>query len=67
LLRTGALHLAPRPGRDSVLWWSFSTFARNRVKFAWLQRDPAYAHLQWVEITRPAQAREFIERLARSA
>ena len=52
--------------RESVLWWSFSTFARNRVKFAGLRRDPAYAHLQWVEVTRPAQAREFIEQLARA-
>lgn len=50
--------------RDSVLWWSFSTFARNRVKFAGLLGDPAYAHLQWVEITTPAQARELFARLA---
>lgn len=46
--------------RDSVLWWSFSTFARNRVKFAGLREDAAYGHLQWTEITRPALAKEFI-------
>lgn len=31
--------------RDSVLWWSYSTFARNRVKFAGLRDDPTYGHL----------------------
>lgn len=44
--------------RDSVLWWSYSTFARNQVKFARLRSDPAYGHLQWTEITRPVQARQ---------
>jgi adenylate kinase family enzyme len=50
--------------RDSVLWWSYSTFARNRVKFAGLRQDPAYGHLQWVELTKSSQAREFIQRHA---
>ena len=51
--------------RDSVLWWSYSTFARNRVKFAGLREDSAHGHLQWAEITRPAQALEFLDRQAR--
>lgn len=46
--------------RESVLWWSVSTFARNQVKFAGLRSDPAYGHLQWAEITRPVQARQLL-------
>lgn len=52
--------------RESVLWWSVSTFARNRVKFAGLREDPAYAHLEWVEVTEPSQARDFLGRQARA-
>lgn len=52
--------------RDSVLWWSYSTFARNRVKFAGLRSDPAYGHLEWTEITKPSRARAFISVHARA-
>ncbi len=52
--------------RDSVLWWSYSTFAKNRIKFAALREDAAYRHLEWTEITRPSRAREFIELHARA-
>lgn len=46
--------------RDSILLWSYTTFAKNRLKFASLRQDPRYAHLQWTEITRPSHARAFI-------
>lgn len=45
--------------RDSILLWSYTTFAKNRIKFPKLREDPRYAHLQWTEITRPSQAKEF--------
>jgi len=48
--------------RDSVLLWSYRTFETNRRKYAGLREDPRYAHLQWTEITRPSEARAFIER-----
>ena len=48
--------------RDSILLWSYRTFETNRRKYASLREDARYAHLQWTEITRPAQARAFIER-----
>ncbi|MBN3791856.1 toxin [Burkholderia sp. Ac-20353] len=52
--------------RDSVLLWSYTTFAKNRVKFASLRDDPKYAHLQWTEITEPARTNEFIALHARA-
>jgi adenylate kinase family enzyme len=46
--------------RDSVLLWSYSTYAKNQAQFTGLRGDPQYAHLAWTEITRPAQAREYL-------
>lgn len=48
--------------RDSILLWSYATFETNRRKYSALREDARYAHLQWTEITRPSQARAFIER-----
>jgi adenylate kinase family enzyme len=47
--------------RDSILLWSYTTFAKNRVKYSKLREDPRYSHLQWTEITQPRQARQFIK------
>ena len=47
--------------RDSILLWSWTSFARNRRKFAALRADPSYAHLQWTELTHPSQAQAWIE------
>ncbi|MDR0242160.1 MAG: toxin [Burkholderia sp.] len=52
--------------RDSVLLWSYTTFDRNRVKFAKLREDPKYAHLQWTELTAPSHTRPFIDMHARA-
>ncbi|VWC59402.1 toxin [Burkholderia contaminans] len=52
--------------RESVLLWSYTTFARNRVKFAGLRDDPKFAHLHWVEITSPSRTRSIIDMLARA-
>ncbi|MCA8152826.1 MULTISPECIES: hypothetical protein [Burkholderia] len=52
--------------RESVLLWSYTTFARNRIKFAALRDDPTFAHLHWTEITRPSHTRTVIDRLARA-
>jgi adenylate kinase family enzyme len=47
--------------RDSILLWSWTTFAKNRVKYAALRDDPRFAHLHWIEFTRPAQAKAFLK------
>jgi adenylate kinase family enzyme len=46
--------------RDSILLWAFTTFSRNQQKFGALRSDPKYRQLQWIEITTPRQAREFL-------
>ncbi|MBK1714744.1 P-loop NTPase family protein [Rubrivivax gelatinosus] len=46
--------------RQSILLWSFNTYAKNRVKYRELQADPRWAQLQWHELHTPRQAREFL-------
>ncbi len=47
--------------RESVLLWSYTTFAKNRLRFAALRQEARYAHLQWTEITSPSQTQDFID------
>lgn len=50
--------------RDSILWWSLTTFKKNQREFASLRADARYAHLQWAEIATGAEATAFIRRHA---
>jgi adenylate kinase family enzyme len=47
--------------RDSILLWSYMTYAKNRIKFDNLRNDSRYAHLQWMEISRPSKAKEYLK------
>ncbi|HHM5698002.1 AAA family ATPase [Pseudomonas aeruginosa] len=49
--------------RDSILLWSWTTFAGNRRKYTGLREDPRFAHLRWVEVGEPGRVGEVIERL----
>lgn len=50
--------------RDSILRWSWTTFTRNRVRYAALREDPAGAHLRWVELKTPTECAGFLARHA---
>ena len=52
--------------RDSILLWSFTTFAKNRVKYTQLRRDPNYSHLEWSEFRKPAEAKAFLASFGRA-
>ena len=41
--------------RDSILLWSWTTFAGNRRKYTGLREDPRFAHLRWVEVGEPGR------------
>jgi adenylate kinase family enzyme len=51
--------------RQSILLWSFTTYARNKSRYAALRSSPESQHLVWHEFTRPSHASEFA-RQARS-
>jgi adenylate kinase family enzyme len=46
--------------RESVLLWSFETYSKNLLKYRGLKGSNDYSHLQWSELTHPAQATDFI-------
>ena len=48
--------------KDSILLWSFTTFDRNRARYAELRESPLYSQLQWHELRTPRQAQEFLRR-----
>lgn len=47
--------------RESIIWWSITTFDKNRRKYAALREDAAWAHLSWVVLRSPREARAFLE------
>ena len=53
--------------KQSILLWSFTTYAKNRLKYARLRVSPEYAHLQWQELQTPRQAKAFIRSHAGNA
>ena len=50
--------------REGIVWWSFSTFGKNRHQYERLRQAPDHPQLQWVELRSPAQARAFLRQLA---
>lgn len=49
--------------RDSILWWAIKTHGRRRREFPRLLRLPEYGHLDVVELTRPQEADELVDRV----
>jgi adenylate kinase family enzyme len=49
--------------KDSILLWSFTTFAGNRRKFASARAGGEHAHLRWHALRSPREAGEFLRRL----
>lgn len=50
--------------RDSILFWSLTTYAKNQTKFAALRDGEKFAHLQWTEFTEPSLATQFLKNAA---
>lgn len=51
--------------RDSILVWSFTTWRKNRLRYAELRSGASYPHLRWHELTSPAAARAFLRECER--
>ncbi|QUJ70622.1 adenylate kinase (plasmid) [Photobacterium sp. GJ3] len=46
--------------RNSVVWWTIKTYHSNRERYLKIMADPAYAHLKFIQLRSPAEAKEFI-------
>jgi adenylate kinase family enzyme len=47
--------------KESILLWSFTTFAKNRVKYAAARDSGEHPHLRWHELRTPGEAGRFLE------
>lgn len=52
---------------ESILLWAFTTYSKNRTKYAALREDATYSHLHWHELAAPNQARQFLAGLGQSS
>lgn len=48
--------------RKSIIWWAISTHRANRRKYSTLMASPEYAHISFVRLGSPREARRFLER-----
>ncbi|MEM6572601.1 MAG: adenylate kinase [Planctomycetota bacterium] len=55
--------LSPLP-RHSIVAWSIATFGKNRRRYGDAMVDPAWAHLEFVRLRSPAEAKAWVARLA---
>ena len=46
--------------KDSILLWSFTTFGKNRSKYAAARASGEHPHLRWHELHSPREARKFL-------
>ena len=49
---------------DWIPWWVLRTFRRRRRAYPQLLRQPQFAHLRVLELTRPSQAQHLLEACA---
>jgi adenylate kinase family enzyme len=53
--------------RDSILWWTITTFAARRREFRALSQAGSLTGAAWLEFRRPAEADSLLARLAHPA
>ena len=46
--------------RDSIILWTLTTFKKNRIRYQALFNDPDYSHINFVRITSPKMAINYI-------
>jgi adenylate kinase family enzyme len=49
--------------RESVIWWSISTYHRRRERYQVMMAGQGFDHLQWIEMRHPRDTERFIASL----
>jgi adenylate kinase family enzyme len=50
-------------GRDSIIWWAFSTYRRRKREYPALFSQPEYVHLSVVHLRSPREANRWLDSL----
>lgn len=45
---------------DSIVLWCIRNYSKNKKKYVSVMHDPTYAHIQFVRLTTPAQAADYL-------
>lgn len=49
--------------RDSIIWWTISTYHRRKRNYEKLSQGEEFPHLKWIEFGHPRKANEFLDSL----
>lgn len=49
--------------KDSILLWTLKTYHTNKIRYQNIMTDEQYSHIQFVRITSPKEAKQFIENI----
>ncbi|MFO6424044.1 adenylate kinase [Motilimonas sp. KMU-193] len=47
--------------KDSVILWSLQNYHHNRRRYLQVKADPQFAHIEFVHLTSPRQARRYLQ------
>ncbi|WP_051526666.1 P-loop NTPase family protein [Alkanindiges illinoisensis] len=48
-------------GDSSIIWWMIKTHGKNQRKYQHIMANPEFAHIRFVRLTSPKQARQFLQ------
>ncbi|WP_435236494.1 AAA family ATPase [Psychromonas sp. PT13] len=46
--------------KKSIIWWTLTTYKKNKIRYQALLKDPTYKHIHFVRITNPRMAKKYI-------
>lgn len=49
--------------KDSIVLWTWNTYHSNKVKYNKMMTDKNFAHIRFVRLSRPGEARKFLEEM----
>lgn len=49
--------------KESIFVWLFKSYPKNRKKYLALMQNPDYQHIQFIRLTSPKQAAEFLQQI----
>lgn len=46
--------------KDSIVWWCVKSYSKIRKRYQLVMNDPDFAHIQFIHLTSPKEAEEYI-------
>jgi len=49
--------------KDSIIFWTLTTYHKNRKRYESIMQNPAYSHIRFIRIKSPKEAKNFLENI----